>query len=104
MLKEEYPDTDPNILIHSAEEYQILMKQGEILLNRLSNHAFAQEVMDKAQKGNEDEVNELIKTIEGLYVPTKIKYTPTGVMFDLQSPAVSKGEGCCTLNMVLKWG
>lgn len=104
VIREEYPETDPEMLIHSAEEYQILMKQGEILLSRLSNPSFAKNIMDEAQKGNEDEVNALIKTIEGLYVPTMIKYTPTGVIFDLESPAVSKGGNCCKLNMTLKWG
>jgi len=102
--KRKYPETDPNLFLKSAEEYQILMKQGEILLNRLSDPSFAKNIMDQAQKGEDNQVNKLIQTIEGLYVPTKITYSPTGVIFDLQSPAVSKGEACCTLNMVLKWG
>lgn len=103
-LRQQYPPTDQEMFTHSIEEFQILMQQGEILLNRLSDTAFAKEIMEEAQKDQHDKVDELIQTIDGLYVPTSIKYTPSGVIFKLESPAVSKGENCCTLNMTLKWG
>ncbi|HLS36278.1 MAG TPA: hypothetical protein VK061_08580 [Bacillota bacterium] len=102
--RNEYPETEQDILIQSVEEFQILMWQGEILLNRLSDIDFSKKVMEAAQANEQDKVNELIQTIEGMFVPTDITYTPSGVIFKLESPAVSKGANCCTLNMTLKWG
>lgn len=102
--QDEYPPTDQEMLIHSVEEFLLLMRQGEILLNRLSDRSFSKIIMEEAQKGNQKEVDEQIKTIEGLFVPTTIKYTPSGIIFNLASPAISKGEDCCILNMTLKWG
>lgn len=100
----EYPPADPTILSQSVEEYQVLIQQGEILLNKLSNTTYARELMEAAQQGHQAEVDRLIQSIEGLHVPVQTEYTPSGAIFNLQSPAVSEGAECCTLNITLKWG
>lgn len=100
----QYPPTDQEILSQSVEEYQILMQQGEILLNKLADPSFAKPLMEEAQKGNQDEVNKLIEQIDGLVIDIDINYTPTGAIFELTSPQASEGGDCCTLNMILKWG
>lgn len=100
----QYPPIDTSMLSESISEYQILMKQGELLLNRLRDSLYAKKVMEAAQHGNKAEVDDLIESISGLYVPIQTKYTPSGAIFQLQSPAVAKGGNCCTLNITLKWG
>lgn len=100
----QYPEVDPTTLSESVDEFQVLMQQGELLLNRLSDTTFSKQLMEAAQKGNQAEVDRLIHTIDGLYVPVQINYSPSGAIFNLQSPAVSKGAECCTLHMTLKWG
>lgn len=103
-LTRQYPPTDPTILSESVEEFQVLMQQGELLLNRLSDTTFSKTLMEEAQKGNQAEVDRLIHSINGLHVPVEINYTPSGAIFNLQSPAASEGAQCCTLHMTLKWG
>lgn len=99
-----YPPVDTTQLSQSVEEFQILIQQGEILLDRLGDTAFSHRLMEAAQVGNQSEVNRLIDSIEGLYVPVQTTYTPSGVIFDLQSPSINQGANCCTLNITLKWG
>ena len=99
-----YPPVNPTILSQSVKEFQILMQQSELLLNRLSDTTYSTKLMEEAQQGNQSEVDHLIKSIDGLYVPIQINYTPSGVIFDLESPAVSQGANCCRLEITLKWG
>ncbi|QKY68410.1 hypothetical protein [Lentibacillus sp. CBA3610] len=100
----QYPPVDTEILTQSIHEFQILIRQEEILLERLNDTEFARLLMQAAQHGNQSEVDRLIYSIEGLYVPVQTTYTPSGVIFDLESPAASQGANCCTLTMTLKWG
>ncbi|TFJ93289.1 hypothetical protein [Lentibacillus salicampi] len=100
----QYPPVDTEMLSQSLNEFQILIHQGEILLDRLNDTQYAVQLMQAAQQGNQSEVNRLIDSIDGLYVPTQTTYTPSGVIFELQSPAVSQGANCCTLKITLKWG
>lgn len=99
-----YPPVNPTILSQSVKEFQILMQQSELLINKLSDTAYSTKLMEEAQQGNQSEVDRLIKSIDGLYVSIQIHYTPSGAIFDLQSPAVGQGADCCTLRMTLKWG
>jgi|SRR5690625_1869833 len=100
----QYPPTDPSILSQSVKEFQTLMQQGVLLLNRLADTTYAKKLMEAAQQGDQSEVDRLIHTIDGLFVPVNINYSPSGAIFILQSPAVSEGGECCTLNISLKWG
>src|SRR5699024_3581126 len=99
-----YPPTDPTILSETVKEFQTLMQQSELLLNKLSDTDYSTELMDAAQEGNQTEVDRLIQSINALHVPVQIRYTPSGVIFNLESPAVSQGANCCRLEITLKWG
>ncbi|WP_077325238.1 hypothetical protein [Virgibacillus siamensis] len=103
-LANEYPPVDTTILAQSVKEFQVLMHQGGILLEQLSLSEYSSKIMTAAQVGNQTEVDRLVYSIEGLYVPVKTRYTPTGVNFHLQSPAVSQGGNCCGMKITLKWG
>lgn len=100
----QYPPVDTTMLSQSIKEFKILMNQGEILLNRLSDTAYAKKLMEAAQHGNQSEVDRLIDSISGLHVPVQTNYTPSGTIFKLQSPAIAEGANCCTLDITLKWG
>jgi len=99
-----YPPVDPTILSQSVKEFQTLMQQSELLLNKLSDTEYSTKLMETAQQGNQSEVDHLIQSIDGFYVPVQISYTPSGIIFDMESPAVSQGANCCTLKITLKWG
>ena len=80
------------------------MDQGSILLDRLGDSDFDVKLMSAAQKGNNSEVDRLIKSI-GLKVPVKTKYTPTGVTFELKAHTDPHAPmSCCTLTVQLQWG
>ncbi|WP_059103690.1 hypothetical protein [Shouchella shacheensis] len=100
----QYPPVDTTKLSQSVKEFRELMQQSERLLDRLGDTEFAYTLMEEAQQGNQSEVNRLIRSIAGLTVPTEVRYTPSGIIFDLQSSAFSEGSDCCTLRMTLKWG
>ncbi|WP_050901098.1 hypothetical protein [Lentibacillus jeotgali] len=74
------------------------------MLNKLDDTEFSRKLMQAAQQGNQSEVDRLVHSINGLYVSTQTTYTPTGVIFDLESPAANQGANCCNLTMTLKWG
>lgn len=94
-----YPPVDVTIFTHSVQSFRLLMEQGNVLLNRLNDASFARKLMDAAQKGQQREVDNLVKSI-GLKVPVTTRYTPSGVTFSLSLSAVN----CCVLTLSLKWG
>jgi hypothetical protein len=97
----QYPPVDTQILSQSVIAFRKLMRDGGLLLNKLSEHRFAYQLMSAAQAGNRQEVDRLIKSI-GIGSIIKTTYTPSGVMFTID-PNVP-GTACCTLTMYLKWG
>lgn len=103
-ITRQYPQVDVNLFSKSIKSYRLLMAQGSILLDRLSDEGFDIKLMSAAQQGNNAEVDRLIKSI-GLKVPVKTNYTPTGVTFELTTPtSQSSPISCCTLSVHMKWG
>lgn len=99
-----YPSVNTQIFSQSIKSFRLLMAQGSILLDRLSNVQFARQLMTAAQKGNQGEVDRLIKSL-GLKVPVITKYTPSGVNFELVTPtSPNNPTNCCTLTINMKWG
>lgn len=98
-----YPPIDVKTFTASIKSFQLLMSQGNILLNRLSEPSFAHRIMSAAQHGKKAEVDQLIKSI-GLKVPIKTRFTPSGVVFELVVPETQAAPiSCCTLSLLLKW-
>ncbi|GAA0593937.1 hypothetical protein GCM10009001_07680 [Virgibacillus siamensis] len=100
----QYPPVDTTILSQSIKEFQVLLQQSGILLERLSDTEYSGKIMEAAQLNQQAEVDRLVQSIEALYVTINTSYTPSGVIFKLQSPAAKQGGNCCTLNITLKWG
>ncbi|MBD1380369.1 hypothetical protein [Metabacillus arenae] len=99
----QYPPVDITIFSQSVKTFRVIMKQGELLLDKLGDTAFSHKLMDAAQRGNQAEVDRLIKGIGGLNVPVQVRYTPSAIIFNLQPPA-EESTDCCTLTVTLKWG
>lgn len=99
-----YPPVNLNILKDSVHTFPLLMEQGRILLNHLSNDTFARRVMRAAQEGKHGEVNRLLHSI-GLKVPVDTRFSPTGVRFELIAPPKPNTlESCCSLTFGIQWG
>ncbi|WP_174613732.1 hypothetical protein [Virgibacillus ihumii] len=101
-----YPPVDTAMLTQSVNEFETLLHQGLILLDKLENKPFSYNLMVFAQRGNKAEVRHLIHSINGLYVPIQINFTPSAIIFNMEPPAVDGQDygNCCSLRIVLKWG
>ena len=99
-----YPSVDVKMFESSVQSFRLLMVQGNRLLNRLGDPRFAAKLMTAAQQGKQAEVDQLIKSI-GLNIPVITRYTPSGVIFELPTPATQQNPiSCCTLSIAMKWG
>ena len=97
----QYPPVDTEKLHESAEKFQELMNQADLLIDKLSSdQVFAKDLMSSAQEANESKVNELIKST-GITIDVKTTFTPTGIQIILDNS--DSGGGCCNLLIGLKW-
>lgn len=102
---EDYPYPPVNIeqFQKSLGAYQQLVKDGELLLNKLHDSPdLVYRLMHHAQAGNHSEVEKIIKET-GVPTVVETKYTPTSVTFRLFAEAPEQSR-CCTLTMNLRWG
>ncbi|MBY0098824.1 hypothetical protein [Mesobacillus maritimus] len=97
----QYPEVDDTIFHKSVMAFQTITKESSTILQKLSDRSFAHKLMTAAQKGNQHEVDGLMKSI-GINTPITTKYTPSGL--ELRIHADVEGSQCCTLTMFLKWG
>lgn len=97
----QYPPIDTSTFEHSITAFQKTVVEASTILRKLADRPFAHRLMLAAQKGNQQEVDGLIKSI-GISTPVKTKYTPDGVLLTIH--ALAQGSQCCTLTMFLKWG
>ncbi|WP_413303185.1 hypothetical protein AA0X95_25570 [Bacillus sp. 1P10SD] len=99
-----YPPVDTKIFVKSVKSFRLLMEQGSILLDRLSDPGFDYKIMSAAQQGKHSEVDAMIKSI-GLKVPVITQFTPSGINFILTTHAdQAHPTSCCTLSVAMKWG
>lgn len=99
----DYPPVDTTTFSQSVKAFKILLKQGELLIDKFADTDFSYKVMDAAQKGDKTEVDRLVASITGLTDPVKVNYTPSGVQLDITAPHEQKGGDCCALGITLKW-
>lgn len=97
----QYPEVDIQQFEKSAQSFQQLIKQADLLINKLArSKEFARELMSAAQKSDDKKVNELIKST-GITIKVKTSFTPDGIRIILDN---SKLEGhCCQLLIALRW-
>ena len=97
----QYPQVDIGQLEDSVSRFQKLIKQAELLINRLANsREFSTQLMSAAQKSDKNKVNQLIRST-GVTIKIKTTFTPTGIRIILDN---SEAEGgCCDLMIALRW-
>lgn len=97
----QYPSIDIHQFDVSVHKFQQLMRQANLLVNRLADDPeFAKALMWAAQQSNADEVNRLIKST-GITIKVLPTFTPTGIRIELDNSAL-EGD-CCRLLIALRW-
>ncbi|GIO30676.1 MULTISPECIES: hypothetical protein [Paenibacillus] len=96
----EYPQVQTDVLNQSLQNTYKLMEDGYKVLNKLSEHSFAVQVMRAAQAGNKEEVDRLMKSI-GVSEAVQTDFSPSGIGITLGSGQLNT---CCKVAMFLKWG
>lgn len=97
----EFPQVKTETLNHSIQDYYKLMEEAYRILNKLSDHSFAVQVMTAAQAGNKQEVDRLMKSISTT-ATIHSEFSPSGIGITVD-PKVQT-DPCCKLAMFLKWG
>jgi hypothetical protein len=97
----QYPPVDTGQLEESVTRFQKLIKEAELLINRLANSKeFATELMSAAQASNKDKVIQLIREA-GVSIHITTEFTPTGIRIILDNSEME--GGCCDLMIALRW-
>lgn len=97
----QYPDVDIHQLEVSVHKFQRLMRQADLLVNKLADDPqFAYALMHAAQESNEAKVNALVKST-GITIKVSTTFTPTGIRIILDNSGL-EGD-CCQLLIALKW-
>ncbi|WP_338753724.1 hypothetical protein [Bacillus sp. FJAT-52991] len=96
-----YPQIDVTLFKQSAQSMKNLLKETNLLLNKLSDSpSFAYQVMNAAQQAKQKEVERLIKSA-GITSKTDISFNPDSIHVELRSKA--GGNNCCHLTIALRW-
>ncbi|MBO0995359.1 hypothetical protein [Bacillus sp. SD088] len=96
-----YPTVETEKLHQSAQKFQTLMPQANLLMNKInSSSTFAHELMDAAQQSNKQKVHKLIQST-GISSSVKSQFNPDGIIFEFSN--VENGKGGCILHIALQW-
>ncbi|ARI77518.1 hypothetical protein [Halobacillus mangrovi] len=96
-----YPPVNPSTFTSSALQMHQLMLKADHLIQKLANSkSFAKQVMDAAQKNENQKVKQLLKST-GLDAEMETDYNPDGLTIKLQSDV--NNIDCCHLRIALKW-
>jgi len=96
-----FPAVNTQVLNTSAQRFQELMKQANLLADKIVNSKeFAHELMEAAQLSNTKKVEELIVST-GITIKIKTNFSPTGIRIELNND--ENAGDCCHLLMTLKW-
>lgn len=97
----QYPDVDASLFEQSAKSMQILMKEANLVLNKLAeSKPFAKKIMYAAQHSNIKEVEMLIQST-GIKSKVDTSFNPDGINLKLSSKVGS--TECCHLTIALRW-
>lgn len=97
----QYPPVNIQLLDKSARKFQALMKQADLLIEKIINSSsFARELMTAAQLSDQNRVDQLIKST-GITIDVTTTFTPSGIHIVLDN---SDSEGdCCKMLIALRW-
>ena len=88
-------------LENSVTQFQKLIKEADLLIDRLANSKeFSKELMSAAQSSNKERVIALIREA-GVSIHITTTFTPTGIRIILDNSEVE--GGCCDLLIALRW-
>ena len=100
-VSRQYPQVDTGQLEDSVSRFQKLIKEAELLINRLANsREFSTQLMSAAQTSDKDKVIQLIREA-GVSIHVTTTFTPTGIRIILDNSEVE--GGCCDLMIALRW-
>lgn len=92
---------DSSILYQSANQTKKLMKDANLVLNKLAqSKEFDAKLMYAAQASHTEEVKRLIRSI-GVTSDIAVHYTPDELRLEFKS--VLAGEECCKVMIALRW-
>jgi hypothetical protein len=95
------PPIDPTLLTKSANQTKKLMRDADIVLDRLSkSKEFGRQIMYAAQSSNPKEVKRLIQSI-GVRSDINTHFTPDELQLELRSKV--NDVDCCRLVIALRW-
>ena len=97
----QFPSVDIKQLDVSVYKFQTLMRQADLLIDKLGNDPeFSKELMGAAQQSDRNKVNQLILST-GITIKVKTTFTPTGIRILLDNSELE--GGCCDLLIALRW-
>ncbi|QHS23116.1 hypothetical protein GWK91_09215 [Virgibacillus sp. MSP4-1] len=96
-----YPEIDTTNFTESAQTFQVLMQDAEIIIEEFAHSKeFAFNVMDAAQKSEHEKVKNLINGLD-ISHPAEVDFNPDNIRITLI--AQTKDMDCCRLVMALHW-
>lgn len=96
-----FPAVNPDLLYESAQVSRKLMAEASVVLEKLATSKdFDSQLMDAAQRSNNEEVNRLIRSI-GIMSDVDVHYTPDGLRLEFKSHVAD--QECCQLTIALRW-
>ncbi|SFF69875.1 hypothetical protein SAMN05216353_1067 [Halobacillus alkaliphilus] len=96
-----YPEVNTKLLIKSAEQMKVLLKEAEVLMDHItSSPDLAAELMNAAQQSNKSKLIQLLKA-SGIQSKLDTSYTPDGLNIML---CTSVGDlDCGHLKISIRW-
>lgn len=96
-----YPPVNPALFKQSAQSIGQLLREMNLLLNRLSDNSdFAFRLMTAAQAANRKEVERLVRSA-GILRKANISFNPDSFRIELRTSAAN--VECCKLAVALRW-
>ena len=99
--KSPFPQVDTRKFNASAERFKEVMNQASQFIGTLtSSDDFAQQLMNAAQRSEQNEVERLVRST-GVTINYTLSYTPSGIRIDFSNSDAQ--NSCCALRMALSW-
>lgn len=98
---DEYPPVNPSLFVTSAANSHQLAQQAAKVLERIrQSKELASNIMDAAQRGNDQEVLRIIRGVGATSV-LAVKFSPEGIQLIFKTEEES--QSCCELVVKMRW-
>ena len=95
-----YPQIDTSTFMTSVTALQKISADTDIILKKFADRNFAFSLMEAAQAGNQQKVDQMMNSI-GIHSKISAKFSPSGLTLAIVPPAPN--PPCCLLTMHFKW-